>query len=676
MRHQKATRPGCRRLKINHGTEVPQNLLFFDTETTSETVIGASHKHKVLRFRFGFAKACRIEGNRITRIKELLFDDIESFWRFVESRQSVRSPLTVYAHNIHFDLNQTMFFDQMETGRFLTGEVSPGPGEKRVRGSRPWNGMACIRRSPYFYKTMGIKGKVNFVDTYNYFPMSLERIGESFGFAKGKMPDFGDDIKNWHEYCKQDVEILFRVMTETLLAWKRLDCGVWQVTSASLAMHSFLHGTGKEVTGIESPGILIKENPEHADFERLGYYGGYTGAFFIGKVISKEQAARDRYEPSADRPEPIRIGPVYRVDVNSLYPFVMMNKKYPINRLDVYDEIFVHDLERLARAHGILAVVRLRTPEIPFPVSHKQRLVYSLGEFVTVLCGDELTEALEKRRIVHVYRAITYAVADIFTPFVKFWSGERIKAKKEGNVARSVLCKMIMNSLYGKFGQKPGRWVDRPGVVPAVPEGYGEWVDATTGKPVLFRAYSGNSQEWVDDYRSEYEFPAISAFVTANARHYMRKLIKVAGERNVLHQSTDSLLLLEPGMIALNEAGLIDPHEIGKLKHELTASECEIWGGNWYKCAGKFTRTGFWGRAKETPDGKHVAEVWETCETQLQRKPDGSHWITEIELQHQNPQPKGIVDPDGSVRPWYLDPERQDLREVLDRWVDDLGLIG
>src|SRR5690606_32672553 len=42
----------------------------------------------------------------------------------------------------------------------------------------------------------------------------------------------------------------------------------------------------------------------------------------------------------------------------------------------------------------------------------------------------------------------------LFQEFIRDWYSTRLTAQKEGNDGLAYVCKILMNSLYGKFGQK------------------------------------------------------------------------------------------------------------------------------------------------------------------------------------------------------------------------------
>ena len=74
------------------------------------------------------------------------------------------------------------------------------------------------------------------------------------------------------------------------------------------------------------------------------------------------------------------------------------------------------------------------------------------------LCTPELLHALKSHAIVKVVNAVLYDKAHLFRSFVDTFYAMRLTFKADGVEEYVEMCKKILNSLYGKFGQKAEEW--------------------------------------------------------------------------------------------------------------------------------------------------------------------------------------------------------------------------
>lgn len=671
-----------RRLKHNAGTEAPAHMVFVDTESCFLDPI-EDGTVRPMRFMLGCATYLRMVSGKETRRDELDFNSIPAFWEWIDGLQSPKSLLWVFAHNIHHDLTQLCFWDLLERGVYTPGPVAPTPGDPRVRGKRPWTGAMCLRRSPYFMRLMGRNGRIVFCDTYNYFPTSLARIGEQTGVPKMPMPGPAAEETEWYAYCRNDVRVIETVVTETIRRWRADKCGVWATTSAGLAVHSFRHGAGRENGHGKAPDIIFTPSPAWDARERLCYLGGYSSVLYVGNVCALDLGSGGLPEaPDADTGTPER-PPIVSVDARSLYPSRMAESVYPRKRLHYVANPSVARAASELSALGACAEVLIDDPDNEYPIRYGGRLVYALGKYVAHLCGAELKRAFDSGSVAAVNWIQYYSVADLFSEFVGYWWERRRRAEAEGDRIGSLLAKTVLNSLSGKFGQKPGRWVQAPKDHDMIGVLWGQWGRFHEGRVRNYRNVAGVTQRWDEPPSAEetlaalesgvreedlellscgdLPFPAISAFITAEGREHMRRARMIAGFGRVLHQAVDSLHLTREGYERLIAAGLCRDGELGSFRLTGEYHTGEFFGTNWYTLNGNVTRTGIWGRAKLSADGHWYAERWDSCESDLDRNPGGLTRVASVDLGIDTPDGFGRVGSDGFVTPIVL-PEPADAR--------------
>src|SRR5271165_5695729 len=123
-------------------------------------------------------------------------------------------------------------------------------------------------------------------------------------------------------------------------------------------------------------------------------------------------------------------------------------------------------------------------------------------------------------------------------------------ARRQGDRLEEAFCKLILNSLSGKWGQRSRRWVLRPNRVPL--QRWGTWYEVSQpdnpieGEVPITRCYrgvAGKTQELVTDGIPRHCFPAISAFICSHGRERLRFLRNACPPRSVYYQAVDSLLL-------------------------------------------------------------------------------------------------------------------------------------
>ena len=80
--------------------------------------------------------------------------------------------------------------------------------------------------------------------------------------------------------------------------------------------------------------------------------------------------------------------------------------------------------------------------------------MFAYGSFDTVLCQPEL-EFLEKNgSINYIYEISIYKMEKLFDDFVTFFYEKRLEYKKSNDNVNEQFCKLMMNTQYGKWGQR------------------------------------------------------------------------------------------------------------------------------------------------------------------------------------------------------------------------------
>lgn len=282
----------------------------------------------------------------------------------------------------------------------------------------------------------GTFGKAKFVDTMNYARLGVKNIGKMIGIEKMKTPSFlgkiPKDEDEWNylrAYNHNDAWISYKFYRylEDYCIKRNIKL---KTTIASTAMDDFKRNF------LKYP--MKKTLIEDYKRLRLGYYGGRTEAFCRGNLAGK----RLKY-----------------YDIRSHYPFIMKTCESPDPNTMHYFKRgkwrFIEEYEGISNVEMICPYMRY--PFLPFRV--KEKLVFPTGDISGWYAHVEIKKALSfGYKLVSIRDQYVYYKS--FFPFKEYVSSHynsRIAYEKEGNMSMSYFEKIMLNSLYGKFAERPER---------------------------------------------------------------------------------------------------------------------------------------------------------------------------------------------------------------------------
>ena len=460
--------------------------------------------------------------------------------------------LTIFAHNGgSFDFNFVLECVIKQEGRkhfFIEGLLPRGASFLSVE----------IRRLHYDEKGKRTEGrKIVFRDSLALLPFSLKSLTTNFKTecAKGEWDHSLHKDRNdpkLLEYLKADCVGLYQVL-QTYFNWELVrECGV-SFTVASQALKVFRSYLDERIMGCPT------EGPEHKNpdkFVRQAYFGGRTEVFrpyFKAKPGEK----------------------ISCFDINSLYPSVMRDFEYPTTfkrweykynpkefgfweaTVEVPKDMYVPPL-------GTLIHIDMDTKEVERVADSSQgKFIFPTGVFSGVWSSIELEYA--KSIGVKILSTGKGAIFEnggyIFRHFIDELWDKRQKAEKDS--VDSFICKLLLNSCYGRFGLNLERDqlvkdVGQDGIsdLTAYEFETGEFVD---GKPVVVR--------YVKEKQTIASFTnvAIAAWVTAHARIRMHKHYMRLKDR-LYYTDTDSVFILDDGTEPTSK-------KLGEFKYEYSATE-------------------------------------------------------------------------------------------------------
>lgn len=254
------------------------------------------------------------------------------------------------------------------------------------------------------------------------------------------------------------------------------------------------------------------------------------------------------------------------LDVNSLYPSVMLYEKLPFGEPIYFEGQYQEDLLYPLYIQTISCSFELKENKIP-TIQIKNDFSFVPTEYVKTSDGDIVTLTLTNVDLelfldhYDVYDLKYHsgwkfrAIKGLFSDYINYWSDKKIQAKKDDNGALYRISKLLLNSLYGKFGLNP----NVRSKYPVLEDGI-----------VRYKMYPSETREPI--------YIPVASFITSYARYktittsqtIKEYSIKKYGKDLYVYSDTDSIhcLITEPD--ELKDIIEIDDYKLGAWKLEST----------------------------------------------------------------------------------------------------------
>lgn len=304
----------------------------------------------------------------------------------------------IFCHFAEFDLN--VIFDNIKKG--LDREAV-------------FNGSRFI---------IAQKDKVMFADSLNIYQTSVKAIGEVMGLNKLEMDSrFGQNKRFKYgqreiEYCYRDCEIVWKALEKIFTMVESV-----RPTLASLSMLYYRR--------FYMPFSFAYNDLSIKFFD--SYYGGRVEAYKLGQTNSS------------------------KYDINSMYPYVMTYAKFPNPKFVKVSHAnnvkgLMHDL-KYYEGQATIKVMHKKNQFGFLPVKKDGKLIFPNGEFSGTWCFPEIRFALKKKAIKILDVGEVLISYPMETPFKSFAFELYEKRLKAEGIEKTNL-KLLLNSLYGKWGQR------------------------------------------------------------------------------------------------------------------------------------------------------------------------------------------------------------------------------
>lgn len=588
-------------LRGNKTSESVSDAIWVDTETNAIKVGKDEYRHELMQGMAVYRRTARKE--EWTKPLWARFTTIDEFWDWVEDRLHGKTRLYLFAHNWAFDAPVLDVFNEL-----------PNRGWKLI--------SAVINSPPIILRWRKPPYTIQIVDTLNIWRMPLKKVGESVGLPKLEMPKEGAPQEEWDTYNERDVEIIM----EACLKWWRFlksnDLGGFACTVAAQALRTYRHKFMRHK-------IVIDDNEGACALAREALHGGRCECFFIGKV------------PTV----------VHKLDINSQYPAIMANEYLPARIIGHYQDVTFSELTDWVENYCVTARVRIKTDQPVYAVVHNKRLVFPVGEFITVLSTPEIAYALSQGHITAIMDGAVYEREILFKEYVEYFYAYRQDCIAAGNQADADNAKHLLTNLYGKFAQK-GMYFTKVGTT--TDRNIRIWLDTNevTDEEWHMRQYAGIIEQQEQEPESRDSHPAIAAHITAHGRIQIWKLMQGAGHGDYCYCDTDSLWCNEEG--AANLTHLYHPTSLGRLKVEGIHSNVIIHGPKDYYIDGVTKIKGIRKTASCLEPGLYEQEKFTTLIGLLRRGDLTAPIVQRITKRLRREYTKGIVSKTGAVSPLTL----------------------
>lgn len=388
------------------------------------------------------------------------------------------------------------------------------------------------------------KLRIKLCDSYAVVSSALKKCADAFNLPSKKL--FTDeDYTRVHRWGKQK-----------LIEGCRADCALVLELLEEAEKFLIQYGGSLKLTAASSALSVMKANSEMVDISKSDYVNEWCrGAYYGGRV--------EIFRHKPDRA-------IAYWDVNSSYPWSLSGKmpghpfKFKLGHLDLESS-----RAEMAIVEATVSVPECYVPPLPFR-TEEGGLYFPTGTFRGKWTAEELRFAMEcGTRIVRVH---AYQAFNVVSPFAKFVT--EIYAEKAGSLgAKQQMCKLLLNSSYGKLGERPEK-----STLKIMSELEGVNLIAQMRPNVRPLGANGDTRFFAVDakYWSKHTHYAQAATVTSRSRillcrHFMNAEYLCYGDTDSIHASFES------------QSQFVTGSDLGLLKLEASAMKARYYAPKIYR---------------------------------------------------------------------------------------------
>ena len=370
----------------------------------------------------------------------------------------------------------------------------------------------------------------NFKCSYKLFPKSIKDIGKLVGIEKLNETHNYDEIKNYHSIEELPEEEIKYITNDVMIMVELIkylqDKGVKGITMSTSAYKNWL----QDKYTLCKNQMKKDPNEEIVEIVRKSYRGGIT------KVNPKYAG--------------IEFNDVISFDVNSLYPSVMYENPMPVGEGKIYKTIEegIKDNRHLFIIVAFVQYAKVRSGQHAFignqsGFSYARKYSYDdeLENKMLYLWKDEF----DLFKVVYdaqyeILKVVGWKQANyVFKDYIDRWY--KVKENAKNDVERS-LAKLMLNSLYGKFGMNDNR-------VSKIP--------LAIDDKIIYR---------VEENNTTYYYKEVASYITSKARCKLASFMNRCGD-NFLYCDTDSVYYIGHEIPDVFK-DVVDAKKLGYWKYE------------------------------------------------------------------------------------------------------------
>lgn len=484
---------------------------------------------------------CKVNNVHIPYLLVMISDKETKVWfkkdkthniirEFIEHIKTHYKKYNIFAHNLsEFD------------GRFILDELTK---EEFLSNTK-----TCLFRQQEIL-AIYLKNNITFKDSRLLLPDSLAKLAKEFNLelSKANLPHDSINEDNYHlfknkaiEYCILDCQILYKI----LINFQNLSKSLSPVNPLScLTLPQFAYYTYLTEEYFDKEWELYKLDKKKYNFIASGYYGGRV----------------DVFQTYVESPN----SEIYYYDVNSLYPFAMLN--YMPEGKGTWINLDINSFENF---FGFVDITIESPSNIHIPIlpyRFEDSLYFPKGTFRGVHFSEEIKYALSYGyKIKEIHKALSFEKRlGVFNKYVyTFYEKKKEEAKTRGGLY--YIIKLLLNGLYGKFGMRhfesvykivsPQEFINYSifYTIDAVLELKNAFLIKIKDQPnevakIIPNFFYRKATEapklkiWNRDDRSPVH---VSAAIASYSRITLDKCIRILGEENICYCDTDSVISLK-----------------------------------------------------------------------------------------------------------------------------------
>jgi hypothetical protein len=482
-------------LRANERNWSPPAVIFLDTET--RTVPRGDDDVEVLRLWVARYLDRRTAKGTTPRHVTSWGETADGVARWITEITRNRETVWLYCHNLGFDLSTTRL-------PLLLIQYGWEVRDAAIGGKAPWIRMGKGNRV------------LTLTDSWSWLPDGLDAIGEAVRVPKPALPPPGGSVTAWRARCGADVDILATAILGLMDWWDEQQLGNWTLTGAACGWNAYRHRP-------TTSQIVVNPEPELVAQDRRAVHGGRRGTWSIGDH---------------------RAGPFLELDFAAAYPQIAAELVHPVARNNTFTRMALDDPNLTSERWGVVAKVHIHTDTPRWPVRIGRATWYPVGDYWADLAGPDIAEALRLGVLAEIGPGQLHKLGRNMNAW-----GRWVLAVQRNEIPGTPPVARIAAKAWGR--SVIGKWASRSfertklGPAPTLGWGYEEGWNHTADCAAGMVDIAG--QRWMVSSSGDPDnaYPAILAWVEAEVRVRLGRVIDAIGEGAVLQCDTDGLIVAQ-----------------------------------------------------------------------------------------------------------------------------------